>query len=298
MRARPRQQADPAAGQFLHDGAFVRVGYLVRQHETFRRAPMIEFRWAHRHRHDCRPVRPTRRPCSNVSIATRKLRASRYRRQSVRDPDRPANRERPGTASDPGRSRRHIHLRVQVRVQDIRLETRPPRGKPDPGVLAAGAEARRAASRPDSPFCVCILLLTGEVLSVIQSTKRVRQAQLQSVTRRNGQLVGSLSCSDARMAAAIRRQSNASWCHKRAHPGSAVSAACCSRQSSARSRNRSPRSPATSIPPCIRSSPLQPGHESPVFLPPRSSAAVKFWTLGGPNDAAERVGASGQGGGE
>jgi hypothetical protein len=152
----------------------------------------------------------------------------------------------------------------------------------------------RAESRPDSPFRVCTLLLIGEILLVIQSTNRARQAQLQSVTSRKDQL----SCSDSRMAAAIRKQSNASLCHKRAHPGSAVSAAC-SRQSRARSRNRSPRSPATSIPPCIRSSSLQPGHESQVFLPRRSSEVVKFWTRGGLRcGGTRRSPGAGQGSGE
>ena len=78
MYARPRQQADPASGQFLHDGPFVRVRYLVRQHGAFRRALIVEFRWGHRRRPFC----PTQ-PCSSPVPSLRTPKAAGVRRSEL-----------------------------------------------------------------------------------------------------------------------------------------------------------------------------------------------------------------------
>jgi hypothetical protein len=167
-RVRPQPQADPAAGQFLHDGSFIRVGYLVRQHEAFRRAPVIEFRRSHRRR----PLRPAQ-PRSNLSAAaaTRKRRGYNFRSQS--DP-RPRSSRKPA-ARAPERPlirashARHIRLRVQGRASSHRgqVESR--------GARRRERHGARLVSRCDSPLGVCILLLTGEVLSTVQSTKSARQ---------------------------------------------------------------------------------------------------------------------------
>jgi len=198
---------------------------------------MIEFRRGHRHR----PFRPTQPRSHVLRVPMSYAFPCRTRSHVARQPEcRTATRKRRASSL---RIRRCIYLRVQGG---------------GPGRRGARRWERRSArpeSKSDSPFRVCILVLTGEFLSVIQSTKRARQAQLQSVTRRRDRLIGTPPSPDSRMAAANRKQSNASLCHKLAHSGSAACAAC-SRQSSARLRNRSLRSPATRNPPCIRSSSL------------------------------------------